>query len=1121
MSRSPLLLSLSLIFLSWVAPVSSNILVVAPHPDDDILISAGVTYAATQRGEQVTIVYVTNGDANGLGDTRQDEAVLGQTSNLGTRESDLIFLGYPDEGLKTIYQDYPLASDRFLTARSGHSVSYAHRGLGGTDYHNFRFGSHANYNGFNLLADLKDIIDTQRPEHIISVTEFDAHTDHQTASIATKDAILAVTAADPSYVPVLDKMMVWSANSTVWPESSNPQTYFNEPPGLVGTGLSWDEHESLDVPLSMQVSGMLNLKNRALSAHATQGGNGGFIGTFVHKDEFFWPVNVNGGNFPPRVDAGVDQSVTQGAAVQLNGSGSKDPEDAALTYQWRQIAGSSVTLTNSTTAKPSFIAPSGSGTDLTLVFELRVTDGYLNTLPDHVSVRVLSPDSTLPNIAPLATVTVSSQNLSTNQQAIKSVDGIIDGYPGNYTHEWATIGEGVGAWLQLNWSSPYEISRVVLYDRPNTDDAITGAMLTFSSGVSITVGSLNNAGDGVEINVGPLITNSLRVTVTTVSGSTRNIGLSELEVYGIQPTGENLAPIANAGPDQSVTQGASVNLSGTASSDPNGDALVSFRWIQTAGPTVILIDNNTTTPSFTTPMGLSATSTLTFVLIVNDGQVDSAPDPVNITVVAASVAGTNIAPLATVTASSENSGTNQQAIKAVDGVVDGYPGDYTREWATINGVAGSWIDLNWSAFYQVDHVVLYDRPNTNDQITGATLTFSDGSMATVGALNNTGTAVVVNFTPVLTTRVKLTITTVSGMTRNVGLSDIEVYGELPAVGNLAPTANAGPDQTVNAGSAVFLDGRASADPNGDPLTYHWTQTTGLAVALLGANTSTPTFSAPSGLNTSTDLIFTLIVNDGLFDSLTDLVKITVTPAGGNLAPVANAGSDQSVTQGVTVNLNGTASSDPNGDALVSYYWTQTAGPSVTLSGTNTPTPNFTVPVGLAATTTLTFALTVNDGQVDSAPDSVDITVAAAVTGTGTNIAPLATVTASSENTDTNQQATKAVDGFIEGYPGNYAREWATVNGLVGSWLELNWNTFYQVDQVVLYDRPNTDDHITSATLTFSDGSTVAVGSLNNAGARIVVNFTPVLTTRVKITVNTVSGTTRNVGLSEFEVYEIR
>src|SRR6266545_2070596 len=59
-------------------------------------------------------------------------------------------------------------------------------------------------------------------------------------------------------------------------------------------------------------------------------------------------------------------------------------------------------------------------------------------------------------------------------------------------------------------------------------------------------------------------------------------------------------------------------------------------------------------------------------------------------------------------------------------------------------------------------------------------------------------------------------------------------------GNQAPTANAGPDQTVHLGASVTLDGSASTDLNGDPLTHNWTQLSGTPVTLTGANTATPT-----------------------------------------------------------------------------------------------------------------------------------------------------------------------------------------------------------------------------------------------------------------------------------------
>ena len=152
---------------------------------------------------------------------------------------------------------------------------------------------------------------------------------------------------------------------------------------------------------------------------------------------------------------------------------------------------------------------------------------------------------------------------------------------------------------------------------------------------------------------------------------------------------------------------------------------------------------------------------------------------------------------ASVTASSQNTSTGQTAAKAIDGVIDGYPGDYTKEWATVGGGAGSWLKLTWTSSQTINDVVLYDRPNTNDQVTGGTLTFSDGSTVTVPALNNNGAATTVTFPTKTTTSVLFTVTSVSSTTQNVGLAEIEVFGPQDGGGgnNAPPTANAGAEPT--------------------------------------------------------------------------------------------------------------------------------------------------------------------------------------------------------------------------------------------------------------------------------------------------------------------------------------
>jgi hypothetical protein len=170
-------------------------------------------------------------------------------------------------------------------------------------------------------------------------------------------------------------------------------------------------------------------------------------------------------------------------------------------------------------------------------------------------------------------------------------------------------------------------------------------------------------------------------------------------------------------------------------------------------------------------------------------------------------------------------------------------------------------------------------------------------------------------------------------------SAVDVVVVVAAFPNAAPTANAGPDQTIPKNTQVILDGSASFDPDGDPITYLWSFVAlpqGSTAVLTGADTPAPTFMADRG----GDYVVRLTVNDGQVDSTPDTV-VTVSV---NDPAVADAGPDQSVRTGVEVALDGGA------------------------SNAATPTPTFT-PDLLG---TYLIQLRVNDGESDSAPDELQV-----------------------------------------------------------------------------------------------------------------------------------------------------
>jgi len=294
-------------------------------------------------------------------------------------------------------------------------------------------------------------------------------------------------------------------------------------------------------------------------------------------------------------------------------------------------------------------------------------------------------------------------------------------------------------------------------------------------------------------------------------------------------------PTANAGANQTVPVGSLVTLNGSASTDPNSLAIA---WVWTPPLGITLNSNFVSNPSFTA----TTTGTFTFSLTVTntDGLPSATPSTVTITVNPASAA---LAPIANAGAPlTMGSGTPVQ----------------------LNGLGSS--DPNVPA-----QTLTYAWTQTALGLCSASpcpaVTLSNAASATptfTSPINTRGK------TTVLTFSLKVTNTT-SLLTSTASLVNITVN----PVNAVAPIAIAGPNQSVNPGVTVTLNGSLSSDPAGLPITYLWKQVSGLPVILSSTTAVSPTFTAPASGTRG----FTLTVNNGFLNSVAALVTITVNTAG--------------------------------------------------------------------------------------------------------------------------------------------------------------------------------------------------------------------------------------------------
>ncbi len=654
--------------------------------------------------------------------------------------------------------------------------------------------------------------------------------------------------------------------------------------------------------------------------------------------------------------------VVENKMVTLIGQGF-DSDTSNLAFEWTQIYGESVSLSSTIVPEPTFIAPDvANGEIKVLTFELVVTDPQGESSSDTVEIIVNSVNN--PPMVDAGKDLLAAKSIN----VISIIPQITDKDGDDLTYKWEQIS---GQEVFMSSSTKKHLSlqpidfdfsqsepltfKITARDGFGGVSSDTVNVILFSSivgnkSISIEAGPLQTVfeGETVTLDVSGNTLNGMPISYTwiqfigtpvelssfngdTVTFTAPDVGdvdqllsfhvtgysqgngyANDLALVKVLPS--NNPPVADAGMDSNVPQRTFVDLDGKGT-DVDGDN-IRFSWTQKSGIPTQIYESTQPLAYFISPVISSLSESLVFELTVTDSKGNSDTDDVTIVV------------------SVENS--PPRAYAGPDKRI------YGGETVTIVGSASDAnsdpLDIQWK------------------QISGDAVSFDESSLS----LSFTAPQVA----PTESKRLAFELT----VTDSHGLFDSDRVVIFVSPENSAPTANAGPDVTVDEGMYANLT-CLGTDPDGDRLSFTWTTSSSASVE--HASNSVTLASVPNVVSDSV-ITFTCTVSDGSYsssDSVDVLVKNTL-----SLDIISNAGIDQIVNENVKVFMDGSNSHDPENQSL-SYMWTQISGESVTLSSASSMSPSFTSPtVNNNEVKILTFEFKVFDDNGRESNDVVTITV---------------------------------------------------------------------------------------------------------------------------------------------------
>ncbi|SEH30247.1 PIG-L family deacetylase [Selenomonas sp. KH1T6] len=287
-----------------------RVLVLTPHPDDEINVAGNMIYVLRQMGAEVFVLYSTNGDFDGKQEVRFKE-VEKSLSLLGVNADHYDLLGYGDTyngtGKPHVYH-----AETAMTSPAGHRETYGAAGL--EEYHFQRHGQHGEYTRKNFLSDLREYIVDKRAE-IIFCVDYDLHADHRALSLGFESVIgELLQQEDNDYFPVVYKRFAYATAFTAYSDFSelNLQEIKRPVPGEIESyaydvidksAYLWERRVRFPVHQDLRESLFSkNIFAQAIFAHKTQHNEKNAY-NLINSDEIYWQRRTDNLAFKAEISA--------------------------------------------------------------------------------------------------------------------------------------------------------------------------------------------------------------------------------------------------------------------------------------------------------------------------------------------------------------------------------------------------------------------------------------------------------------------------------------------------------------------------------------------------------------------------------------------------------------------------------------------------------------------------------------------------------------------------------------------------------------------------------------------------------------------------------------------------